>query len=169
MTKGNIRIIKGCLCATKENLSKVGYVDGYYYAMDGFRIVRCEENPELPIFSDREIHPSYAYTINSHLDRESTTIKIPYTVKQIKEWYKEYKKKSGGLKTPFVLGFKGKFWLGINPKFLIDAMETTGSSEIKCVNGGSSIIVEGNGFLWIIMGIALQGWEKDKTMTEITE
>ena len=165
MTKANLKIIKGCLNSTQEKFSKVGYVDGYYYATDGYRMVRCEENPELPTFTYREIHPNYKYMMNT--DKEFTTINIPYTAKQVKEWYKEYKKKSGGLKTPFVLGFKGRFWLGINPKFLIDAMETTGSSEIKCENGGASMVVEGNGFLWKIMAVALQGWDKDKHMTEI--
>ena len=168
MTKKNMKIISGVLNHTKTSMAKAGFVDGYYYAMDGYRLVRCKENPELLVFGIGEHHPNYSFYIKGYDDfGKYTSIKIPYTVKQIKEWQKYIKKIDKSLKLPFKLGYKGKYWMGINAKFLTDAMETTGSNELFCPNDSGAMIMMGNGFVWAIMGIMLQGFENDKHMTMI--
>ena len=67
MTKKNQKIINGVLNKEKKNLSKVAFETdtGFYYATDGFRMVRIEVsemcNAEIPLFTDKDkvVLPNY--------------------------------------------------------------------------------------------------------------
>ena len=169
MLKKYERIIKKSLCPDKADLAKIGFVDGYYYAANGYVMVRCEERPnDLPIFGKSENHPNYLRYIEEAADASHYKVTIPYSPKQIRDWIKTYKKKTGGLRRPFNLGaMDSTYWVGINPEYLADALETTQTNEVWIPEQGHMILIQGNGFVWLIMPIALQGFEKDKHMTEI--
>lgn len=169
MLKKNIKVIKGVLNPRKDEMAKVGFVDGNYYACDGFRLVRFAEYVELPMFGNLEKHPNYLVVMRDAADTSDwEIIVIPYTVKQIKDWFKkpnsttfiydDYKKKVTRNKA-FYVGKTIEMTYShevknveINPKFLIDAMETTGSNKIM-VDSKGKILIEGNGFTWLIMPI----------------
>lgn len=158
LTKKEERIINSVLNPTKENLSKVGHAEGYWYAMDGFRLVRFEQPPnELPIFEENEQKPNYKYYFEDVANKEiQCTQKIPYSVEQIKAWSKTHKGMAFELGVMAKISSRTCFWLGINPKFLVDAMTTTGSNEIKIPSKGAMLIIEGNGFTWLVMGIRMK-------------
>lgn len=172
MQKEYEKIIKSVLNPTKEKFSKVGYVNGFWYACNGFVIVRCGEQPnDLPIFERNESHPNYEAYVRDCNDNEYEILEIPYTVQQLKEWDKNNRKNK--IKQPFVLGTKyhtsvSSFWLGINVKFLINAMSTTKSNKLKIPKHGAMMIMEGdNGFTWFIMGVQLKPLKINETMTII--
>ena len=48
-------------------------------------------------------------------------------------------------------------------------METTKSNVVSVPEKGHMLLMQGNGFVWLIMPIALRGDEKDKNMTDIDE
>ena len=180
MLKKYERVIKRVLNSTDPkkfpNLSKVGFINGFYYATDGYRMVRFEESPnELPVFGDNENHPNYEVVARGKekTDISYTELIIPYTVKQIKA----YRKATKGMKIPFYLGAKvksayrgSKHGIAINPVFLADAMELTGSNVLLIPEYGDCMLMIGNGFTFFVMGIWVQpdttGYD---SMTEITE
>lgn len=185
MLKKNIKVVKGVLNSRKDQMAKVGFVDGNYYACDGFRLVRFAEYVELPMFGNSEKHPNYLFMMREAANTTDwETIFIPYTVQQIKDWFKkpnstafiydENKKKITRNKAFYVgktveMAYSHKVMnVEINPKFLIDAMETTGSNEIK-VDSKGKILVEGNGFTWLIMPILqdVDDIDHNGKMTEI--
>lgn len=179
MLKKNQKIINSVLRPQKEQLSKVAFdtETGFYYALDGFRLVRIEpaefNNAEIPVFeSDTNVTlPNYKKYCQDANEVEYTEVTIPYTIKQIKEWYKENQKRKERL--PFTLGkkingYKQSGWFGINPQFLIDAMETTGSNKISIPDRGASVVMQGKGYLWIIMSVLCKNeYEKNHKMTAI--
>jgi hypothetical protein len=174
MLKKYENIIKRVLNPNREDMSKVGFDRGFYYAFDGYRIAQFEEKPnDLPVYGENEHQPNYKKYAEDAANVNYTELVIPYTVKQIKEWDKENKKIDKNLRLPFKLGVKAhfkngrSFRLGINHKFLTDAMETTGSNKLWIPKYGCCMLMKGNGFVWLIMGIQLS--PEDDTMTEIKE
>lgn len=173
MLKKYERIIKKMLNPEKEPLSKAQLSPdtGFYYVTDGFRIIRfADVINDLSIFEDGEKYNDCTKWYKQANEVEYDALEIPYTIEQIKAWIKENKKS----KLPFKLGTFVKtslssHWIGINPKFLIEAMETTGSNILFIPHKGQMMIMKGNNFDWLIMPVALQGFESDKHMTEIKE
>lgn len=184
MTKKNQKIINGILDKEKKNFSKVAFDTdtGFYYATDGFRMVRIEVsemcNAEIPLFTDKDkvVLPNYKRNYQTANEIEYTKVLIPYTIAQIKKW------KSANIKAdrkvPFTFGMKinypyrsnRKGWFGINPKYLIEAMETTGSQYIYVPNEGYQFFMEGNGYTWLICAVECKDdSEFNKHMTEIPE
>lgn len=167
MLKKYEKIIKGVLNPTYEQTEKGQFnVDtGFYYVTDGFRCVRFAENiNDLPLFKDGEKTYNIPRQYSQANEVEYKALEIPYTIKQIKNWKKANKGK------PFKLGVTAnRQWIGINPKFLTDAMETTGSNVLLIPKRGDKMLMQGNEIDWLIMPIRLQGFERDKTMTEIEE
>lgn len=175
MTKVNERIIKKVLGKDKKHpeLHKVGYQDGYWYATNGYVLVRMENQPQLlPLFGDNEVRqPNYRFMMNNAAKKKFKNIFIPYRVDEIKAWKDYYELQ--GKHMAFKLGEKIKsngddIYLGVNPNFLIWAMETTKSNEIKVPYGSTAMIMEGNNLTWLIMPIHLPDYYLNpETMTEI--
>ena len=171
MLKKFEKIIKGVINLTHKQTKKAQFSPdtGFYYVTDGYRVVRfADKINDLPLFEDGEktYNCSRQYELVNEVEYDA--LEIPYTVEQIKAWRKENAKS----KIPFKLGTfvrtsLSSLWIGINPKFLIEAMETTGSNILFIPQKGKQLIMQGNGFDWIIMPVALQGYESDKHMTEI--
>ena len=153
--------------------SKVGYHEGFYYATDGYRIVRFHDRIDnVPIFKSTDKQFEYLQQYQKAYEDDYDSIEIPYTIEQIKSWIKKYKKKDKTLVMPFKLGrtihIDGiPVCVGINPYYLIDAMETTRSNIIHIAHEGRVLLMKGEYFTWLISPIALQGYKKDKHMTEI--
>lgn len=172
MLKKYEKIIKSVLNSKDERFANV-YLSpetGFYYATDGYRIVRFSEQPnELPVETGRTLGECM-HIYKTAADTEYSALEIPYYLDQIKAWHKENKKSKKNL--PFKLGVQvetsvEKHYIAINPKFLIEAMEITDSNTIMIPKTGQGLLISGNGFDWIIMPIILQGYESDKHMTEI--
>ena len=178
MLKKNAKIIMGACNASRENLCKV-YFDpdtGFYYACDGFRMLRIEpteiDRKELSVFEDMRGAPNFKRYMECAADATYTDVEIPYYAKQIDDWRKSCNKR--GKKMPFTLGVKGRnsrrttWWIGINPKFLVDAMTTTGSNTISVPDKGNMLLMQGNGYLWLIMPVECKDeYEWNHSMTEI--
>lgn len=173
MLKKYEKIIKSVLNPIIERFANV-YLSpdtGFYYATDGYRMVRFSGQPnELPVETEGNMLNMCIHTYKTAADTEYSALEIPYYLDQIKAWYKENKKSKKNL--PFKLGVQvetsvGKHYIAINPKFLIEAMETTGSNKIMIPKTGQGLLVSGNGFDWIIMPVACKDFESDKHMTEI--
>lgn len=175
MTKVNERIIKKALGKDKKHpeLHKVGYQDGYWYATNGYVLVRMENQPQLlPLFSDNEVRqPNYKFMMNNAAKEKYREIFIPYSVDEIKAWKTHIE--SQGKRMAFKLGEKinscgMEIYLGVNPDFLIWAMKTTKSNEIKIPYDSKAMIMEGNNLTWLIMPIHLPDYYLNpETMTEI--
>ena len=180
MLKKNQKIIKSVLRPQKEQFCKVAFdtETGFYYALDGFRIVRIEQaefiGAEIPVFdidTPKEKLPNYKRYIERANEVGYTELKIPYTPDQIDKWYSNNKKKKD--RVPFALGMeiKGSYrkrWFGINPKFLTDAMRTTGSQIISVPDMGEQLVMQGNGYLWIICPVECKDdYPTNHHMTEI--
>lgn len=165
------KIIKKVINPNHEQTKKLVFTDGFYYATDGFRVVQFGvENTiaDAPVFEENEKQYNCKRKYEQANETDYDSLEIPYTTEQIKSWVKETKKIHKDLKIPFKLGTTaGRTWIGINPKFLTDAMETTGSNILFVPHKGKGLLMQGNGFAWIIMPIMLQGYESDKHMTEI--
>lgn len=180
MLKKNAKIVMGTCNPTKENLKKV-YFDpetGFYYAIDGYRLVRVEvtemDTSLVEVFEDMHGAPNFANYFRRANEAQYTTVEIPYSAKQIDDWRKACNKKKDRL--PFTFGIKGNsafgrnWWVGINPKFLVDAMLTTGSQVIGIPDRGNMLVMEGNGYTWLIMPVECKDdYERNHTMTEIYE
>lgn len=173
MLKKYEKIIKSVLNPKVERFANV-YLSpetGFYYATDGYRMVRFSEQPnELPVETEGNTLNICTHTYKTAADTEYFALEIPYYLDQIKAWYKENKKSKK--KLPFKLGVQveisvGKHYIAINPKFLIEAMEITGSNTIMIPKTGLGLLISGNGFDWIIMPVVCKGFESDKHMTEI--
>lgn len=176
MLKKNAKIVMGATNPTKENLKKV-YFDpdtGFYYAADGFRVVRVDvtemDTNLVEAFDDMRGAPNFKWYIEKAAKETYADVEIPYSVKQIDDWRKACNKAKK--KMPFTLGVKMNFsrpaWFGINAKFLTDAMTTTGSRIIYVPKRGSMMYMEGNGYLWLIMPVECKDdYEWNHTMTEI--
>lgn len=171
MLKKFEKIINKVINPKHEQTKKLVFKDGFYYATDGFRVVRFGiENTiaDAPVFEEgeKQYNCKREYEQANEIDYDS--LEIPYTIEQIKAWVKETKKIHKGLRVPFKLGTTtDRIWIGINPKFLIDAMETTKSNILFVPHKGKRLLMQGNGFVWLIMPVMLQGYESDKHMTEI--
>lgn len=167
MLKKYEKIIKGVLNPKKEQTAKAQFSNetGFYYITDGFRCVRFAENiNDLPVCTENEKTYNIPRQYSQANEVEYKALEIPYTIQQIKNWKKANKGK------PFKLGATAnRRWIGINPKYLIDAMETTGSNVLLIPKRGYVMLMQGNEIDWLIMPIQLQGFERDKTMTEIEE
>ena len=177
MTKREWKIIQKVLQPNKPGLDKFAIVGGFYYATDRYRLVRCEEGVyplcdgvEIPIYIDDEKHPDYIQYMRKASMMEYEKVEIPYTAKQIRLWA-DYYYKINKLRRPFNLGAKeGNVYIGINPYYLADCMETCRTSEIHIPNKyGEPILISGNDYTWLVMPIALLGYDRDKKMTEICE
>lgn len=177
MTKREWKIIQKVLQPNKPGLDKFAIVGGFYHATDMFRIVRCEEGVyplcdgvEIPIFDDGEKHPDYLMYMRKASMMEYEKLEIPYTPKQIRQWADNYYK-TNKLRVPFNLGAKeNRTYIAVNPYYLADSLETCKTSEIYIPNRyGEPILISGNDYTWLVMPIALQGFERDKKMTEICE
>lgn len=171
MLKKHEKIIRGVINPTHEQTKKAQFSSdtGFYYIIDGYRCVRFAEHiNDLPLFEygENKYNCPKQYERANEVDYDA--LEIPYTTEQIKSWMKETKKTHRGLKFPFKLGRTvDRLWIGINPKFLIDAMETTRSNILFVPHEGKVLLIKGNGFVWLIMPILLQGFENDKHMTTI--
>lgn len=165
MLKKFEKIIKGVFNPTKEQTAKAQFSNetGFYYITDGYRCVRFAENiNDLPVYTEKENTYNVPREYSLANEVEYKALEIPYSIKQIKEWKKANKNK------PFKLGVTAnRQWIGINAKYLIDAMETTGSNTLLIPKRGYVMLMQGNEIDWLIMPVALQGFERDKTMTEI--
>lgn len=173
MLKKYEKIIKSVLNPKNERFANV-YLSpytGFYYATDGYRMIRFSEQPnELPVETEGRILGECMHLYKTTADTEYSALEIPYYLDQIKTWHKENKKSKKNL--PFKLGVQvetsvGKHYVAINPKFLIEAMEITGSNTIMIPKTGQGLLISGNGFDWIIMPIACKGLKSDAFMTEI--
>ena len=173
MLKKYEKIIKSVLNPKNEKFANV-YLSpdtGFYYATDGYRMVRFSGQPnELPVETEGKMLNMCIHTYETAADTEYFALEIPYYLDQIKAWYKENKKSKKNL--PFKLGVQvktsvGKHYIAINPKFLIEAMETTDSNTIMIPKTGQELLISGNEFEWIIMPIACKGFKSDEFMTEI--
>lgn len=181
MTKKNQKIIMGTCNPDESNLAKVAFdtETGFYYAMDGYRLVRVEMTEfcgaEIPVFDDNDkvVLPNYKRYVEQANTTNYTMVEIPYTVAQIKKWRSANLKRKESL--PFTFGIRinnpyRKVWFGINPKFLTDAMETTGNNRIYIPEKGSNFFMEGNGYLWIICAVECKdSFKSNHSMTEIPE
>lgn len=173
MLKKYEKIIKSVLNSKDERFTNV-YLSpdtGFYHATDGYRVVRFSEQPnELPVETEGNTLNICTRTYETAANTEYSALEVPYYLDQIKAWYKENKKSKKNL--PFKLGVQvktsvGEYYAAINPKFLIEAMEITGSNTIMIPKTGQGLLISGNGFDWIIMPIACKGLKSDVFMTEI--
>lgn len=173
MLKKYEKIIKNVLNPKDERFANV-YLSpdtGFYYATDGYRVVRFSGQPnELPVETEGKILNMCMHIYETAAGTEYSALEIPYYLDQIEAWYKKNKRSKRNL--PFKLGVQvetsvGKHYIAINPKFLIEAMETTGSNKIMIPKTGQGLLVSGNGFDWIIMFIICKGLKSDEFMTEI--
>lgn len=158
MLKKNIKIIERTLNREKENLSKIIADNGYFYAMDGYRMVRCEDIPDgLPVFEKNESHPNAEVFMTRAAEQTYREFVVPYPIEALKKWRTWLRKNKK--REPYILGISGetsnhrKHWFGIDITFLIDAIETTGSYVIKVPERYTAMVMEGNGFGWIIMPV----------------
>lgn len=173
MLKKNIKIIKGTLRPEKEKLAKVVSYGGFYYACDDFRMVRFEELPdELPLFEDNEPHFNVEFGVLRAAEQTYREFVVPYPIEVLKKWRTWLRKNKK--REPYRLGISGKtsrgskHWFGINISFLIDAIETTGSYVIKVPERYTAMVMEGNGFTWIIMPVDVKdGKDKGETIIDI--
>ena len=173
MLKKYEKIIKSVLNSKDERFANV-YLSsdtGFYYATDGYRMIRFSEQPnELPVETEGSTLNRCTHIYKTAADTEYSALEIPYYLYQIETWHKENKKSKKNL--PFKLGVQvktsvGEHYIAINPKFLIEAMETTGSNTIMIPKTGQGLLISGNGFDWIIIPIVFKGFKSDKHMTEI--
>lgn len=130
--------------------------DGKFLLVDGFRVLIFTENPDLPTggtvyqYFNQDNDADFQDTSGNFVELE-----IPYTVEQIKKWWKWAKEK----RMPFSLGVQGSFYkgekyIGINGKFLIEAMELTKSNVIQFTDRGKMRIKSNDGrFTYIIMPV----------------
>lgn len=170
MVKKNIKIIKGTLRPEKEKISKVIPYGGFYYICDGFRMVRFEEFPdELPLFENNEPHFNVEFPVRRASEQIYREFVVPYPIEVLKKWRTWLRRNKRA--EPYRLGISGKtsygseHWFGINISFLIDAIETTGSYVIKVPERYTAMVMEGNGFTWIIMPVDVKdGKDKGKTI-----
>lgn len=173
MLKKNIKIIKGTLRPEKEKISKVIPYGGFYYICDGFRMVRFEELPnELPLFEDNEPRFNVEFCVLRAAEQTYREFVVPYPIEVLKKWRTWLRKNKR--KEPYRLGISGKtsrgseHWFGIDISFLIDAIETTGSYVIKVPENFTGMLIEGNGFTWIIMPVDVKdGATRGETVIDI--
>lgn len=173
MLKKNIKIIKGVLNPEKEQIAKIVYYGGFYYACDGYRMVRFEELPdELPLFENNEPHFNVEFAMGGAAEQTYREFVVPYPIEVLKKWRTWLRKNKK--REPYILGMSGetsnhrKHWFGINISFLIDAIETTGSYVIKVPEKFTGMLMEGNGFTWIIMPVDVKdGKDKGETVIDI--
>lgn len=175
MLKKNIKIIKGTLRPEKEEFSKVIPYGGFYYTCDGFRMVRFKELPdELPLFKDNEPHFNVEFGILRAAEQIYREFVVPYPIEVLKKWRTWLRKNKK--REPYRLGISGetsnhrKHWFGIDITFLIDAIETTGSYVIKVPERYTAMLIEGNGFTWIIMPVDVKdGATRGETIIDVVE
>lgn len=161
MLKKHEKIIAKVLSPGRDQFAKIGYdkETGFFYATDGYRMVRIDAehlaSTCLPIFDEflGDKHPDYGKYIKPYADMEFETITIPYNLKTLKEWQAD--NDAHDRRIPFYLGKRlngNSFtpYIGIDPRYLIDAIETTGSYDVLIPKKGMQLIMQGNGFLWII-------------------
>lgn len=173
MLKKNIKIIKRTLNSEKEKFSKVIPYSGFYYTCDGFRMVRFEELPdELPLFEDNEPHFNVEFGVLRAAEQTYREFVVPYPIEVLKKWRTWLRKNKK--REPYILGMSGetsnhcKHWFGINISFLIDAIETTGSYVIKVPERYTAMLIEGNGFTWIVMPVDVKdGATRGETVIDI--
>ena len=136
--------------------SRVSKSDGKFLLIDGYRILIFTENPNLPVGGTKQAY----FKQDNDFDFQDTMgnfveLEIPYTVEQIKKWWKWAKSR----KMPFSLGVAGNFYggekyIGINGQFLIEAMELTKSNVIQFTDHGKMRIKSNDGrFTYIIMPV----------------
>lgn len=173
MLKKNIKIIERTLNREKENLSKIIADNGYFYAMDGYRMVRCEDIPDgLPVFEKNESHPNAEVFMIRAAEQTYREFVVPYPLEVLKKWRTSLGKNK--IKIPYMLGMSGKtsigseHWFGINISFLIDAIKTTDSYVIKVPEKFTGMVMEGNGFTWLIMPVDVKdGAIRGETVVDI--
>ena len=131
--------------------------DGKFLMVDGFRVLIFTENPDLPTGGNA---PDIYFRHDNDFDFQDSTgnfveLEIPYTIEQIKRWWKWAEKK----RMPFSLGvqahfYRGDKYIGINGKFLLEAMELTRSNVIQFTDKGKMRIKSADGrFTYIIMPV----------------
>jgi len=175
MTKKNIAIIQRMLSGVhgdRAGLKKIGTDGGFFYAMDGYRLVQFSDcSDDLPLFTEEEKHlcPNYRrYVEDANRQLYSKTVEIPYKAEDIRRWHKRNLRHDKRI--PFCLGINAvnnrTRCFGINGSFLADAMETTKSNRIQIPDDFTSLMIQGNGFTWIIMPVMME-WAREcnKTMT----
>lgn len=150
---------------------------GKFLITDGYRMLITTENPDLLLGGKAAKY----FEQDNDFDFQDSSgnfveLEIPYTVEQIKAWYKWAKPR----KIPFSLGVQAHFYGGdkyiaINGKFLIEAMELTKSNVIQFTDKGKMRIKSNDGrFTYIIMPV-VEDTEKpeinkiDRYMTIIEE
>ena len=130
--------------------------NGKFLLIDGYRMLITTENPELPIGGKATEY----FKQDNDFDFQDSSgnfveLDIPYSVDQIKSWYKWAKPR----KIPFSLGvvahfYSGDKYIAINGKFLIEAMELTKSNTIQFTDKGKMRIKSADGrFTYIIMPV----------------
>ena len=131
--------------------------DGKFLLVDGYRVLICTENPDLPMGGNA---PEYYFSQDNDADFKDTSgnfveLEIPYTVEQIKDWWKWAKPR----RIPFSLGvmysyYSGDKYIAINGNFLIEAMTLTKSNVIQFTDKGKMRMKSDDGrFTYIIMPI----------------
>jgi hypothetical protein len=130
--------------------------EGKYLLVDGFRVLIFTENPDLPLggnvvnYFNQDNDADFQDSSGNFVELE-----IPYTLDEIKKWWKWAKPR----RYPFSLGvqisfYSGDKYIGINGKFLIEAMELTKSNVIQFTDKGKMRIRSNDGrFTYIIMPV----------------
>lgn len=140
----------------ESHFDRVTECDGKFLLADGFRLLIFTENPDLPTGGNADRY----FRQDNDFDFQDSTgnfveLEIPYTIEQIKKWYKWARAK----RIPFSLGvqahfYRGDAYIGINGKFLLEAMELTRSNVIQFTDKGKMRIKSADGrFTYIIMPV----------------
>lgn len=143
--------------------------NGKFLLVDGFRVLIFTENPDLPTGGN----VTQYFNQDNDFDFQDSSgnfvrLEIPYSVAEIKKWWKWAKPR----KYPFSLGvqihfYGGDKYIGINTEFLIEAMELTKSNIIEFSGKGKMRIKSDDGrFTYIIMPVVENIEEPEKSKIE---
>lgn len=152
MLKKHIKVIEKLIANRKSSFASKCPVNadfnGKYLYSDAFRFVVIDEKLDIATENCNCDMIRFAQDTLSKFKKE-TEVAIPYTTSQIRKYAKQ--------DNPFYMGVStGKIIrctnVGIDPKFLADAMETTKSNVVQIDEKGR-MIIQGNGFKWYILPI----------------
>lgn len=151
-----IAIGKSGVCADKCPINTE--FNGKYLYADGYRCVIVDEKFDIPTQN------GVVYFISKFIEEfsEISEILIPYNAVQLRKFAKQHEPFYLGVSTGEIIHCTS---VGVNPKFLADAMETTKSNTVKISDKGH-MVIEGNGFKWLIMPIMRQTLRQEMTVIE---
>lgn len=146
MLKKHIKVIEKLVASRKSGVfsSKCPVnadFNGKYLYSDAFRFVVIDEKLDIATENCGCGTLRYAQDMLKQFKSEIEVV-IPYTTSQIRKYAKQDNPFYMGVSTGEIIRCTN---VGINPKFLADAMETTKSNAVKISNKGH-MVIEGNGF-----------------------